>query len=233
MQTMYYMVTVTKREYCEDFLQYFYDNGVHAVTCTLCEGTAQQWTLDLLGIEKTAKVMLTCVVSGALSAKLLRGLLRTMQIDVPGNGIAFLVPLQSVASSDSLQYLTQGQKTEQEQVIDVEENRFSLVVVIAKRGFTGLVMDAARSAGAGGGTIIHAKGIGSKNTAQFFGMSLASEQELIYIISKRKDEKNILRAMMEKAATQDDPIDAAFTLPVSNVIGLRSVTDDEPAEENA
>ena len=46
--------------------------------------------------------------------------------------------------------------------MEMEENRFSLIVVIAQKGYTELVMEAARSANAGGGTIIHAKGIGEK-----------------------------------------------------------------------
>lgn len=228
MSNMYYMVTITKREYGEEFLQFFYGNGVHSISAALCEGTAQKKTLDLLGIEKTEKIMLSSVVSDALASKLLHGLMRTMQIDVPGSGISFTIPLQSIANATSLQYLTQGQKTGQEQVIEMEENRFSLVVVIAKKGYTELVMDAARSANAGGGTIIHAKGIGEKNTAQFFGMSIVAEQELIYIVAKQKDEKGILRAIIEKAGAEHENVVAAFSLPVNSVIGLRSLTDEEP-----
>lgn len=166
---LYYLVTITKREYGDAYLRYFYENGVHSLTAALCEGTAQQKTLDRLGIEKTEKIMLSAVVSGPLASGLLKGLMRTMQIDVPGNGIAFTVPLQSVANSASLQYLTQGQNTEQNGVLVMEENRFSLVVVIAHKGNTELVMDAARGADAGGGTIIHAKGIGEKAPCPFSG----------------------------------------------------------------
>ena len=223
---MYYLVTITKREYGDAYLRYFYENGVHSLTAALCEGTAQQKTLDRLGIEKTEKIMLSAVVSGPLASGLLKGLMRTMQIDVPGNGIAFTVPLQSVANSASLQYLTQGQNTEQNGVLVMEENRFSLVVVIAHKGNTELVMDAARGADAGGGTIIHAKGIGEKNAAPFFGMSIASEQELIYIVSRQRDEKNIMHAIMEKAGSKQDRVVAAFSLPVNQVVGLRSLLDD-------
>lgn len=226
MSNMYYLVTVAKREYGEAFLQYFYDNGIHTMTAVLCEGTAQQKTLDRLGIEKTAKVMISSVVSGTLAAKMLRGLMRTMQIDVPGNGIAFTIPLRSAANSGSLQYLTHGQNTEQNEVTEMEENRFSLVVVIVQKGYTEEVMDAARSANAGGGTIVHAKGVGEKSATSFFGVSIASEQELIYIVSKQKDEKNIMRAIMEKSGSKKERVAAAFSLPVNHVVGLRSLTDE-------
>ncbi|WP_050699204.1 P-II family nitrogen regulator [Anaeromassilibacillus senegalensis] len=226
MSNMYYLVTVAKREYGEAFQQFFYDNGIHTMTAVLCEGTAQQKTLDRLGIEKTEKVMLSSVVSGTLAAKMLRGLMRTMQIDVPGNGIAFTIPLRSAANAGSLQYLTHGQNTEQDEVTEMEETRFSLVVVIVQKGHTEEVMDAARSANAGGGTIVHAKGVGEKSATTFFGVSIASEQELIYIVAKQKDEKNIMRAIMEQTGSKKERVAAAFSLPVNHVVGLRSLTDE-------
>lgn len=64
MSNMYYMVTITKREYGDLFSRFFYDSGVHCLTAALCDGTAQQKTLDLLGIEKTEKIMLSAAVSG-------------------------------------------------------------------------------------------------------------------------------------------------------------------------
>ena len=75
---LYYLVTITKREYGEAYLQYFYENGVHSLTAALCEGTAQQKTLDRLGIEKTEKIMLSSVVSGPLAADLLKGQMRSL-----------------------------------------------------------------------------------------------------------------------------------------------------------
>ena len=51
-----------------------------------------------------------------------------------------------------------------------------LIVVIANQGSTDLVMDAAREAGATGGTVIHAKGTGTDLVRKFFGVSIASEQ---------------------------------------------------------
>lgn len=226
MSNMYYMVTVTKREFGEEYLQFFHENGAHSLSAALCEGTAQQKTLDLLGIEKTEKVMFTSVVSRFLAVQLQRELLRTMQIDVPGNGISFTIPLQCLGGSASLQYLKQDKTSSQDEVIEMEEARFSLVVVIAEKGYTEQVMAAARSANAGGGTIIHAKGVGEKSTVPFFGMSIASEQELIYIVSKQRDEKNIMQAIVEALNSKQNHLVACFSLPVNQVVGLRSLTDD-------
>jgi len=51
-------------------------------------------------------------------------------------------------------------------------------------------MDAARSAGAGGGTVIHANGTGMESARKFLGVSLAAEKEIIFIVT-RTEEKDM------------------------------------------
>ena len=64
-----------------------------------------------------------------------------------------------------------------------KELTHELIIVITNQGYTDKVMDAARSAGAGGGTAIHAKGTGAELARKFFGVSIASEKEIVFIIS--------------------------------------------------
>ena len=49
---------------------------------------------------------------------------------------------------------------------------------------------------------------------------------MIYIVSKQENEKNIIRAIMEKAGSRQDRVAAVFSLPVNRVVGLRSLTDE-------
>ena len=74
-----------------------------------------------------------------------------------------------------------------------------LIVVIANQGSTDLVMDAAREAGATGGTVIHAKGTGTELVQKFFGVSIATEQEMIFILTRSETKKPIMKAVMAKA----------------------------------
>ena len=59
------------------------------------------------------------------------------------------------------------------------ERAFELIVAIVNRGFSDLVMDAARKAGASGGTILHGRGTGVHEAAQFFGVAIQPEKELV------------------------------------------------------
>ena len=83
-----------------------------------------------------------------------------MQIDVPGTGIAFIVPLSSIGGEKTLHFLIQSEKFEREEESTLKETEYELLVAIANQGCIDTVMDVARSVGAGGGTVIHAKGTG-------------------------------------------------------------------------
>ena len=88
-------------------------------------------------------------------------------------------------------------------------------------------VDAARAAGATGGTAVHAKGTGTELAKKFFGVSLAAEKELIFILSRAETRRPIMKAIMEKAGMQTDAQALAFSLPVSDLAGLRQLGGQE------
>ena len=51
----------------------------------------------------------------------------------------------------------------------MKDTTYELVIVIANQGYIEMVMDAARGAGAYGGTVIHAKGTGMEQAEKFMG----------------------------------------------------------------
>ena len=55
MSTPFFLITVTERSKNKELLRFFSDHGILPVFGTVARGTAQQQTLDLLGIEMTEK----------------------------------------------------------------------------------------------------------------------------------------------------------------------------------
>ena len=101
-----------------------------------------------------------------------------------------------------------------------------LIMAVINEGHTDPVMDAARSAGAAGGTVLHAKGTGGKLSEKFLGVSLADEKEVVLIVSKSAEKAAIMRAISERCGV-DTPAGAiSFSLPISSVVGLRVLDDD-------
>ena len=58
---------------------------------------------------------------------------------------------------------------------------YRLIVGIVNRGFETAAMDAARSAGATGGTLINARGAGAREAEKAFGIAVQPEKEIVLI----------------------------------------------------
>ena len=148
-----------------------------------------------------------------------------MRIDVPGTGIAFTVPLSSIGGRRALMFLTQHQPLTLKEESTLKDTRYELLLVIANQGHTGAIMDAARAAGAGGGTVIHAKGTGMEQAEKFMGVSLAAEKEMIFIVAKKEQKNDIMKAVMEQAGLDTKAKSIVFSLPVTDTAGLRLLED--------
>lgn len=71
-----------------------------------------------------------------------------------------------------------------------------------------------------GGTVLHGKGTGSKDAAKFFGVSIASEKEVIMIVAKTSEKAAIMKSIINKAGTQTDAGAVVVSLPISAVAGF-------------
>ena len=100
-----------------------------------------------------------------------------------------------------------------------------LIVAVANEGRTDTVMNAARAAGAAGGTVIHGKGTASEEAAHFFNISIASEKEMIFIVSKKEQKAQIMRSVLEKAGPGTEAGAVLFSLPVTSVEGFGMFDD--------
>ena len=201
MNHIYLMGIIINRGMREKFLQFFKEYHIEVTFASLGRGTASSSLLDYLGMEAAEKAVYVAVVTRKTWIQLKKGLYTRLRIDVPGRGIAFLIPLSSVGGKKVLQYLTAGQKLEIEEESVLKNTEYELLVTIANSGYTETIMDAARSAHAPGGTVIHAKGTGAEHAKTFLGISLAEEKEMVFIVVKTSQKNEIMRAIMEKAGT--------------------------------
>lgn len=215
------LLTISQRDNAQHFIHFFQDHGIAEVYSALCNGTARQKTLDLLGLEQTEKTIHFAVASRQKVRELLRGLRRELHLDLPDRGIALSVPIQSMGGAAAFHYFLEGQElTEKEEESEMAPS-YELIVVIAQRGYTDMVMDAAREAGAGGGTTIHTKGTGGKNAEKFFGVSIAAEKEIVLIVATAQTKAAIMKAVMQGAGMHTKARALAFSLPVSETAGFQ------------
>ena len=209
MSEMYMMITITKRLTSRKIHAFYEQNGLSPIFYSLANGTATSEMLDYFGLEATEKIVMMSVVTDDTWKGVKRGLEEQVQIDVPGRGIAFLIPLSSIGGKKVLQFLTDGQKFEIEKERSMKDTKYELIVVIA------------RDKGAGGGTVIHAKGTGLERAEKFLGVSIADEKEMIFIVARTEDKNRIMKSIMENAGLNSKARSVVFSMPVTDTAGLR------------
>ncbi|MBQ6697281.1 MAG: P-II family nitrogen regulator [Lachnospiraceae bacterium] len=225
MGNIYLMTTIVDRKVVNKYSDLFEENNLHVMFLSLGYGTATNEILDYLGMDSTEKAVIFTILEESSWQDIKKQLQKKLQIDAPGGGIAFIVPLSSIGGRKALNYLLEHQEYEKEEESTLKETTHDLIIVIAQQGYTEMIMDAAREAGAYGGTVIHAKGTGKEAAEKFLGVSLATEKEIIYIVTKTEQKNPIMQAIMQHAGLDTKAKAIAFSLPVTDTAGLRLVED--------
>ena len=219
------MTTIVDRKMAKKYSELYKENEQHVMFVTLGSGTAANEILDYLGLENTEKAVIFSMQEESAWEKIKKQLQQKLKIDAPGGGIAFTIPLSSIGGKKTLQFLLEGQNYQKEEESTLKDTVHELIVVIADQGNIELIMDAARGAGAYGGTVIHAKGTGMEQAEKFMGVSLAAEKEMIFIVTRKEQKNEIMRAIMEKAGLNSRAKSIVFSLPVTDTAGLRLIED--------
>jgi len=229
MSELFAMISIVNRRQARRFQDLYDAVGASLGISTLGRGTAVSDVLDYFGLAATEKAILCHMVTRDTWRAAKSQLQKKLHIGVPGTGIAFIVPVSSVGGKKQLQFLLNEQSFEKGEEQTLKDTRYELLVIIANQGYTEQIMDAARAVGAGGGTVLHAKGTGMEHAEKFLGFSLASEKEAVLIVVPTAKKNDIMKAVMEQAGLTTDAKAIAFSLPVTSVAGMRLMEEEQEA----
>ena len=226
MKDIYYLISITERNKLSELITIFQRNHLSINNIALAKGTAKNHILEYIGLSNTEKAISFSVCTGDIWKKIKSELENHFLIDVPGNGICMLIPLSSLYGKRELDYLTNEQGFDIGKEIEMQITDHELIVVICNQGYNEIVMDSARKAGAGGGTVIHAKGTGIKDAEKFLGITLASEKDIVFLVVKTKDRTRIMEKIAEEAGISTKAKAICFSMPVTDTAGLRIIEND-------
>ena len=97
---------------------------------------------------------------------------------------------------------------------------YKCILAIVNNGFAEEAMEAARAAGARGGTILHARGTTSKEAEKLFNITIEPEKEIVLILAGSERSDAILTALYTAIGTSTNAQGIAFALPVDEAVGL-------------
>jgi nitrogen regulatory protein PII len=150
---------------------------------------------------------------------------RKLGLHNPGAGIAFTLPLsginqpivqvfkESIGKNFKIAFETEAEEMS-------SEIKFDLIISVVNQGYSDEFMALAREAGAGGGTVINARGIAHQGPVKFFGISVQDEKEIIAILSTRERKAPIMQAVSQAFGISSQAEGIIFSLPVDSVAGL-------------
>lgn len=95
-----------------------------------------------------------------------------------------------------------------------------VILCIVNSGFSETAMDAARAQGAGGGTVIHARGTAGAEAEKMFNIAIEPDKEIVMIIVNKENRDAILHALYKDVGLNTPGQGIAFALPVDKVVGL-------------
>ena len=104
------------------------------------------------------------------------------------------------------------------------ETKYENTICIVNSGFSDEVMNAARSAGAFGGTVFNARGTASKESEKTFDIVIHPEKEMVMILVPVEIKEKVMHALYQKVGLDTPGQGIAFSLPVEDVVGLNQPT---------
>jgi hypothetical protein len=191
-------------------------------------GTAGSEILDLLGIGCSEKAVVLCLEQDIGIPGLMREAARRLGLHNPGAGIAFTLPLSGI-NQPILQVFKESIEKNFKIAIETEaekmnpETKFDLIISVVNQGYSDEFMSLAREAGAGGGTVINARGIAHQGPVKFFGISVQDEKEIIAILAPRDRKTPIMQAVSQAFGISSQAEGIIFSLPVDSVAGLSPI----------
>lgn len=187
------------------------DLGVIGGTVLLGEGTVRSKVLDFLGVSETHKEILVLHGTEEFSNHFHDHLTRDLQFYKRNKGIAFTIPF--------IAWNEQSKQTHSDPANRRLKVSHTCIMTVVDKGNAKQVMEAARSANAFGGTVIHGRGAGIPADS-IFPMMIEPEKDVVMIVSN-VDKSNDIRSAITQQLELDQPgTGIVFSLPITKVSGL-------------
>lgn len=187
--------------------------GISGSTVCYGNGTVKSNKLleffDLGQVEKE----IILIINDSFSTKtILEALNIKYKFSKPNHGIAFSIPVKQLIGSNHIE----------SKPIDKEVRNimYNAIFTIVNKGKSEDVIEAARLAGANGGTIINARGSGHNENEKIFNLEITPEKEIIFILCNKDITEKVADSIKDKLNIDEPGNGIIFIQDVNNAYGL-------------
>jgi len=186
--------------------------GATGGTVLMGRGTAKNQILEMLGLGDTRKDLVYMLLDDELYAVVRAAVLKEAEKEKSGFGIVFTIDVEKFLKNSSINIQKEGSS--------MTDATHTLISIIVNAGFADDAMAAARKAGAGGGTIINARGTGREEDEKFFGITIVPEKEMLLILAEKSKADAILEAVRSLPCLQTKGIGITYCIDVNDFAPL-------------
>ncbi|MBP5519840.1 MAG: transcriptional regulator [Treponema sp.] len=175
--------------------------GAGGGTIAMGRGTASNGVLQLLGLGDTSKDIVYIILEEEKLEEAKKAIILASE-SKKHFGVFFTLEVGSFmkAGTSTAPFVNQNQKTTLTTVKGENmsaKDSYIMINAIVNKGYAEDAMAAARKAGAGGGTIMSARGTAKEDDAAFFGMKIVPEKEMLMILVPAEKKDSIVKAITE------------------------------------
>ncbi|OOG24062.1 transcriptional regulator [Thioalkalivibrio denitrificans] len=98
--------------------------------------------------------------------------------------------------------------------------KFAVLVAILAEELEEKAIDSAKKGGAGGVTILDARGIGNEEKKTFFGLTYEGSQSVLIFVLEKKLSVSILKKLTRDLELDKHSKGVVFTIPLEHIAGI-------------
>lgn len=98
--------------------------------------------------------------------------------------------------------------------------KFSVLVAILAEDLEEQAIDVAKRSGAGGVTIVDARGIGAQEKKTFFGLTYEGSQSVLIFVLEKKLSLTVMKNISKELDLKNHSKGVVFTIPLEHIAGI-------------
>ena len=186
------------------------ESGCRGGTVLIGRGLAKSNLMAVLGLGESTKDVILMILEDSVLDVVYKTIQRATSKERRGFGEIFVTDVDAFFRSGS-----DGIKRDEEPKRKVNTMN-EMICAIVNKGYADDVMAAARKAGAGGGTVVNARGTARETDEQFFGTHIVPEKEMLMIIVPSEKKESVLESIRNLKCLREPGMGIAYSTPVEN-----------------
>lgn len=250
------LFAIVPRHQEEFFVDTVFEAGFSLTLITYGHSDPPAEILEYLGADENKKSFVVSLGRSAFAGPALDKFNARFATSQMTRGVACTFPVRGVAGVSAYKFLADESRdlrlkesAGKEESMDSNarmsvspasgsDYAYDTIFAVVNKGYTDVVMEAARQAGARGGTIFAARGTGNPEMERYYGFSIQPEKEVVIILVDRSISDAVIKAIYDAAGLSTNGQGIIFAVPSGRVAGMtakalpKAESADEPIDDS-